>query len=83
MTDDTEKELNRLYAQRPTPETDDRIQAILQDEVDHETDECPEHGEQRVTGSRASAGSDPYNINKLACGHEVICMGPGESNYIV
>jgi hypothetical protein len=47
------------------------------------TDECPEHGEQEVTGSHSSLGSDPYNINHLACGHEVICMGPGDPNHII
>jgi hypothetical protein len=47
------------------------------------TDECPEHGEQRVVGYGSTRGADPYDINRLACGHGVICLGPGDPNVIV
>jgi hypothetical protein len=48
-----------------------------------ETDTCPEHGEQPVIGHGSTRGSDPYAVSRLACGHGVICFGPGEANVIV
>jgi hypothetical protein len=50
---------------------------------DENVDVCPEHGPQRVTGYGATRGADPYGISKLACGHDVICLGPGDENLIV
>jgi hypothetical protein len=47
------------------------------------SDTCPEHGEQKVTRFAATGGPDPYAINVLACGHSVMCFGPGEVNVIV
>jgi len=46
-------------------------------------DECPEHGLQEVTGYGSTQGPDPYAVNELACGHNVICMGPGSPNEII
>jgi hypothetical protein len=47
-------------------------------------DDCPVHGEQLVHDrADATPGPDPYTIVKLACGHRVICLGPGESNMII
>jgi len=49
-----------------------------------ETDDCPLCGSwQNVVGSYATSGADPYNVNKLACGHDVACFGPGEANVVV
>ena len=47
-----------------------------------ETDTCPEHGEQAVTSYSSTPGPDPYGVQHLACGHRVVCYGPGEENYI-
>jgi hypothetical protein len=44
---------------------------------DPETDDCPDHGEQVVTGHRATPGSDPYDVSELACGCDVINLGDG------
>lgn len=44
---------------------------------------CPEHGAQEVVGFGATRGPDPYGIDVLACGHDVICLGPGEPYVIV
>ena len=48
-----------------------------------EVTKCPEHGDQAVVGYASTGGPDPYGVDKLACGHEVICMGPGEPNTII
>ena len=41
-----------------------------------ETQHCPEHGEQVVVSERVTKDRmDPYVIQRLACGHEVIAMG--------
>jgi hypothetical protein len=48
-----------------------------------DTETCPEHGEQTVTGYGATRGSDPYGTSRLACGHTVVCFGPGEGNVIL
>lgn len=44
---------------------------------------CPEHGWQDVVGYESTGGPDPYAIDRLACGHRVMCYGPGEPNVIV
>lgn len=51
------------------------------DEVD--LDICPLHGWQVVTGYRHTRGPDPYGVNRLACRHEVACLGPHEANIIL
>lgn len=38
----------------------------------------PGHGKHRVIGQGTTKGPDPYSIEKLACGCEVACFGPGE-----
>jgi hypothetical protein len=48
-----------------------------------DTDECPVHGNQPVVAYSSTRGPDPYAVNKLACGHQVACLGPGEPNVIV
>lgn len=53
------------------------------DALAHPTAECPEHGTQDITGGSSTGGPDPYHIDHLACGHHVICMGPGEPMTIV
>lgn len=50
---------------------------------ERDTDTCPEHGVQDVTGYSATQGSDPYSVQHLACGHKVICLGPGDPNIII
>ena len=35
---------------------------------------CPKCGDQEVMGHRSTGGPDPYDIEKLSCGHEVIWM---------
>ncbi len=50
---------------------------------DEPTDTCPTHGEQVVVAYDVTHGADPYAINRLACGHGVICFGPGDDNVIV
>jgi len=50
---------------------------------DVDDDDCPTHGRQLVRRSYASRGSDPYNVNVLACGDHVSCFGPHEPNVIV
>jgi hypothetical protein len=50
---------------------------------DEETAECPEHGGQRVIGHGVTRGSDPYGIDELDCGCDVICFGPGEPNTVI
>jgi hypothetical protein len=44
---------------------------------------CPQHGEQKVVGYGEVGKVDPYGTEELACGHEVVCMGPGEPNVIL
>lgn len=48
-----------------------------------ELEKCPVHGYQQITGYGSTKGPDPYGISKLACGHSVICLGPGEPNVLV
>lgn len=48
-----------------------------------EHDDCPKHGEQRVIRESSIGGVDPYAVNHLACGHRVVCFGPGEDNVII
>jgi hypothetical protein len=61
----------------------DADEDVDQPTLDEPTDECPEHGTQPITGYSQTPGPDPYAINILACGHRVLCMGPGEPNTIV
>lgn len=48
-----------------------------------ETTDCPDHGMQKVVKEGSTGGSDPYTILHLACGHAVVCMGPGDPNTII
>jgi hypothetical protein len=56
-------------------------EVIADPQVDTET--CPDHGEQVVRGYSATRGPDPYQVSHLACGHRVICLGPGDPNVIL
>lgn len=55
---------------------------LTAEDLEH-TDICPTHGREDVVSGDSTGGPDPYHINILACGHGVICMGPGEPNVIV
>jgi hypothetical protein len=81
-----------VYVQRPHPhntqllavEADTYWSTVpAPDDNADQTDECPEHGIQQITGYSSTGGPDPYAVNELACGHNVICMGPGSPNEIV
>ena len=57
--------------------TDSDAQAIDEAaELVASTTRCPRDGEQQVTKTTTTGGSDPYAIEHLACGHEVIAFGP-------
>lgn len=58
------------------------LDATDEDELD-ETDVCPTHGRENVTGTRSTGGPDPYGVDELACGCDVVCYGPGEPNVVI
>ena len=50
---------------------------------DEPTVTCPVHGEVEVISGYSTGGADPYGIDVAACGHHLICMGPGDPLSIV
>lgn len=56
------------------------------DQYETEPDEeglCPTHGPQRVVGYGSTGGPDPYQVEKLACGHHVIAFGSEEEDLCI
>lgn len=45
--------------------------------------ECPTHGETEVLSYGRTGGSDPYAIERAACGCNLVCYGPGEPMTII
>lgn len=64
-----------------TCDVDNWFEEPEDDEPD--TDECPEHGTQLVTGHGSTRGTDPYAVNHLECGCDVVCYGPDEPNVVI
>lgn len=38
---------------------------------------CPNHGREDITGSHSTGGPDPWNVDELACGCDILDMGVG------
>lgn len=55
----------------------------VREEVNPDMTECPIHGEVEVTGYGRTLGSDPYAIEHAACGHDLVCYGPGDPMTII
>ena len=58
-------------------------QASRRFDYDDESSECPEHGAQQLRGpGYATRGADPYHVEQLACGCDVVWFDLGAAQII-